>query len=142
MILKGPINELDKPIKVRKMEKIEAKNVPKAIGPYSQAVRVGNFVFTSGQIALDPNTNQMMGNGITEQAAQIFKNLRNLLQAAGTSLDNAIKVNVYLKDINDFQKMNEVYGEYIKNKPARATIQAAALPKNALLEIDVIAEVR
>ena len=124
------------------MEKIEAKNVPKAIGPYSQAVRVENFVFTSGQIALDPNTNQMRGNDIVEQATQIFENLRNLLQAAGTSLDNAIKVNVYLKDINDFQKMNEIYEKYIINKPARATIQAAALPKNALVEIDVIVELK
>ena len=124
------------------MEKIEAKNVPKAIGPYSQAVKVGNFVFTSGQISLDPKTNQMKGNDIVGQATQIFENLNNLLQAAGTSLDNAIKVNVYLKDISDFQKMNETYEKYIKNKPARATIQAAALPKNALVEIDVIAEVR
>ena len=89
------------------MEKIEAKNVPKAIGPYSQAVKVGNFVFTSGQISLDPKTNQMKGNDIVGQATQIFENLNNLLQAAGTSLDNAIKVNVYLKDISDFQKMNE-----------------------------------
>jgi len=124
------------------MEKIEAKNVPKAIGPYSQAVKVGNFVFTSGQISLDPKTNQMKGNDIVEQATQIFENLKHLLQVAGTSLDNAIKVNVYLKDISDFQKMNEIYEKYIKNKPARATIQAAALPKNALVEIDVIAEVK
>ena len=124
------------------MEKIEAKNVPKAIGPYSQAVKAGNFVFTSGQIALDPKTNQMVGNDIAGQATQIFENLKNLLQAAGTSLDNAVKVNVYLKDMNDFQKMNETYEKYVKNKPARATIQAAALPKNALVEIDVIAEVK
>ena len=124
------------------IEKIEAKNVPKAIGPYSQAVKAGNFVFTSGQIALDPKTNQMVGNDIAGQATQIFENLKNLLQAAGTSLDNAVKVNVYLKDMNDFQKMNETYEKYVKNKPARATIQAAALPKNALVEIDVIAEVK
>ena len=124
------------------MEKIESENVPKAIGPYSQAVKTGNFVFTSGQIALDPETNQMKGSDIVEQATQIFENLKSLLQAAGTSLDNAIKVNVYLKDINDFQKMNEIYGKYITNKPARATIQAAALPKDALVEMDVIAEIK
>src|SRR3989338_2655587 len=124
------------------MEKIEARNVPKAIGPYSQAVKVGNFVFTSGQIAISPATNQMTGDDIVAQATQIFENLKNLLKAAGTSLDNAIKVNVYLKDMNDFQKMNEIYGKYITNRPARATIQAAALPKNALVEIDVIAELK
>ena len=124
------------------IEKIEAKNVPKAIGPYSQAVKVGNFVFTSGQIAISPATNQMTGDDIVAQATQIFENLKNLLKAAGTSLDNAIKVNVYLKDMNDFQKMNEIYGKYITNRPARATIQAAALPKNALVEIDVIAELK
>ena len=123
------------------MEKINAKNVPEAIGPYSQAVKLGNLVFTSGQIAIDPKTNQLVQGDIAAQIRQILDNVKNLLAAAGTSLDSAIKVNVYLKDINDFQKMNEVYAQYFTNKPARATIQAAALPKNALIEIDVIAEV-
>ena len=99
-------------------------------------------MFTSGQIAISPATNQMTGDDIVAQATQILENLKNLLKAAGTSLDNAIKVNVYLKDMNDFQKMNEIYGKYITNRPARATIQAAALPKNALVEIDVIAELK
>ena len=124
------------------MEKVNAKNVPEAIGPYSQAVKVGNFVFTSGQIAISPKTNQLVQGDIAVQIKQILDNVRNLLAAAGTSLDNAIKVNVYLKDMNDFQKMNEVYAQYFTNKPARATIQAAALPKNALIEMDVIAEVK
>ena len=123
------------------MEKVNAKNTPEAIGPYSQAVKAGNFVFTSGQIAINPKTNQLVQGDITAQIRQILDNVKNLLAAAGTSLDNAIKVNVYLKDINDFQKMNEIYAQYFTNKPARATIQAAALPKNALVEIDVIAEV-
>ena len=123
------------------MEKIDTEKAPKAIGPYSQAVKVNNLVFTAGQIALNPKTNQMVEGDIVVHAAQIFKNIQSILEAAGTSLDNAIKVNVYLKDINDFQKMNETYEKYITNKPARATIQAAALPKNALVEIDVIAEV-
>ena len=123
------------------MEKIDTEKAPKAIGPYSQAVKVNNLVFTAGQIALNPKTNQMVEGDIVVHAAQIFKNIKSILEAAGTSLDNAIKVNVYLKDMNDFQKMNEIYEKYIKNKPARATIQAAALPKNALVEIDVIAEV-
>jgi 2-iminobutanoate/2-iminopropanoate deaminase len=127
---------------VKKMEKIESENVPKAIGPYSQAIKSGKFVYTSGQIALDPQTNEMKGDDIIEQAEQIFENLRKLLDAAGTSLDNAVKVNVYLKDISDFPKMNEIYGTYMTNKPARATIQAAALPKDALIEIDVIAELK
>ena len=123
------------------MEKISAKNVPEAIGPYSQAVKLGNLVFTSGQIAINPKTNQLVQGDITAQIRQILDNVRNLLAAAGTSLDNAVKVNVYLKDINDFQKMNEIYAQYFTNKPARATIQAAALPKNALIEMDVIAEI-
>ena len=124
------------------MEKIETEKAPKAIGPYSQAIKVNNLVFTAGQIALNPKTNQMVEGDIVVHAAQIFKNIKSILEAAGTSLDNAIKVNVYLKDINDFQKMNEIYEKYITNKPARATIQAAALPKNALIEMDVIAEVK
>jgi len=124
------------------MEKIETEKAPKAIGPYSQAVKVNNLVFTAGQIALNPKTNLMVEGDIAAHAAQIFKNINNILEAAGTSLDNAIKVNIYLKDINDFQKMNEIYEKYIKNRPARATIQAAALPKNALIEIDVIAELK
>ena len=124
------------------MEKISAKNVPEAIGPYSQAVKLGNLVFTSGQIAIDSKTNQLVQGDIAMQIRQILDNVKNLLAAAGTSLDNAVKVNVYLKDMNDFQKMNEIYEKYITNKPARATIQAAALPKNALVEMDVIAEVK
>ena len=124
------------------MEKIAAKNAPEAIGPYSQAVKHNGLVFTAGQIALNPKTNQMTEENIADQAKQVLENLKAVLEAAGSSLDDAIKVNVYLKDISDFQTMNEIYAQYIKNKPARATIQAAKLPKNALIEMDVIAKVR
>ena len=124
------------------MEKIAAKNAPEAIGPYSQAVKHNGLVFSAGQIALNPKTNQMTEENIADQAKQVLENLKAVLEAAGSSLDDAIKVNVYLKDISDFQTMNEIYAQYIKNKPARATIQAAKLPKNALIEMDVIAKVR
>ena len=124
------------------MEKIAAKNAPEAIGPYSQAVKHNGLVFSAGQIALNPKTNQMTEENIADQAKQVLENLKAVLEAAGSSLDDAIKVNVYLKDMNDFQTMNEIYAQYIKNKPARATIQAAKLPKNALIEMDVIAKVR
>lgn len=124
------------------MEKITTKNAPEAIGPYSQAVKHNGLVFTAGQIALNPKTNQMTEENIADQAKQVLENLKAVLEAAGSSLDDAIKVNVYLKDISDFQTMNEIYAQYIKNKPARATIQAAKLPKNALIEMDVIAKVR
>lgn len=123
------------------MEKIATKNAPEAIGPYSQAVKVGTLIFTAGQIAINPKTNQMAEENIEDQARQTMANLKAVLEAAGSSLDNAIKVNVYLKDMNDFQTMNEIYGQYFKNRPARATIQAAKLPKNALIEMDVIAKV-
>ncbi len=124
------------------MEKIATKNAPEAIGPYSQAVKHNGLVFTAGQIALNPKTNQMVEENIQDQAKQTMENLKAVLEAAGSSLDDAIKVNVYLKDMNDFQTMNEIYAQYFKNKPARATIQAAKLPKSALIEMDVIAKAR
>jgi 2-iminobutanoate/2-iminopropanoate deaminase len=122
------------------MEKIKTKDAPEAIGPYSQAIKTDNLVFTAGQIALDSQTNQMIVNDIAAQTRQVLDNLKSLLNAAGTSLDSAVKVTVYLKDMNDFQKMNEIYGTYFTNKPARSTIEAARLPKDALIEMDVIAE--
>ena len=122
------------------MEKIKTKKVPKAIGPYSQAVVSGSLVFTSGQIALDSKTGQMSHGGIEEQATQVFENLKNILEAAGSSLDNAVKVTVFLADLNDFEKMNLVYEKYFTQNPARSTIQAGKLPENALIETDVVAE--
>ena len=123
------------------MEKITAKNAPETIGPYSQAVKSNNLVFTAGQIALEPKTMRLK-EGIEEQTKQVLENLKAVLEAAGSSLDHAVKVNVFLKDISDFQKMNEIYAQYFRNKPARATVQAANLPKNALIEMDVIAELK
>ena len=122
------------------MKKITAKKAPEAIGPYSQAVGSGNFVFTSGQIAINPNTNQLAEDDIEKQAIQVMENLKQVLLAAGSSLEKAVKVTVYLTDMNDFAKMNSVYEKYFTQKPARSTFQAAKLPKNAKIEIDVIAE--
>src|SRR3989338_2826638 len=122
------------------MEKIATKDAPEAIGPYSKAIKHNGLVFTAGQIALNPKTNQMIEENIADQTKQVLENLKAVLEAAGSSLDHAIKVNVFLKDMNDFQTMNEIYAQYFKNKPARATIQAAKLPKNALIEMDVTAK--
>lgn len=122
------------------MEKISTNKAPKAIGPYSQAIKQNNLVFTSGQIALSPETNEMVEADIEKQTRQVLENLKTVLEASNSSIEKALKVNVYLKDINDFQKMNEIYAEYFAHKPARATIQAAKLPKDALVEMDVIAE--
>jgi len=121
------------------MEKISTNKAPKAIGPYSQAIKQNNLVFTSGQIALNPETNEMVEADIEKQTKQVLENLKAVLEAANSSIEKALKVNVYLKDINDFQKMNEIYAEYFSHKPARATIQAAKLPKDALVEMDAIA---
>jgi len=118
---------------------------PKAVGPYSQGVRVGSLVYTAGQAALDPNTQQLIFGGITEQTRRTLENLKAVLEAAGTTLDRVVKANVYLKDMNDFAAMNAVYAEYLAPQgviaPARTTIEAARLPKDALVEIELIAEI-
>jgi 2-iminobutanoate/2-iminopropanoate deaminase len=118
---------------------------PKAVGPYSQGVRVGNLVYTAGQAALDPNTQQLITGGITEQTRRTLENLKAVIEAAGTTLDRVVKANVYLKDMNDFAAMNAVYAEYLAPEgviaPARTTIEAARLPKDALVEIELIAEI-
>jgi 2-iminobutanoate/2-iminopropanoate deaminase len=115
---------------------------PAAIGPYSQAVRAGSLVFVSGQIPLDPATGAMVQGDIGVQTHRVFRNLSGILEAAGSSLDRVVRTTVYLADMNDFAAMNEVYATYFSNPaPARATIQAARLPKDARVEIDVIAEV-
>lgn len=122
---------------------IATKDAPAAIGPYTQAVRSGELIFTSGQIPLDPATGQMVSGGITEQTERVIANLRGVLAAAGLSFANVVKTTVFLKSMGDFAAMNEVYGRAFAGDtvvaPARSTVQVAALPKDALVEIDCIA---
>lgn len=121
-------------------EIIKTENAPGAIGPYSQAVKTENMVFCSGQIPIDPNTGEFVSDDVAEQTHQVLKNLSAVLEAAGTDLNNVVKTTVFLADMNDFTAMNEVYAEYFsENKPARATVQAARLPKDARIEIECIA---
>lgn len=121
-------------------EIISTDKAPGAIGPYSQAVKVGNMVFVSGQIPIDPKTGEFVSNEVGEQAEQVLKNLSAVLEAAGSSLANVVKTTVFLADMNDFVVMNEIYAKHFAdNKPARATVQAARLPKDARVEIDCIA---
>jgi 2-iminobutanoate/2-iminopropanoate deaminase len=113
---------------------------PKAIGPYSQAIRAGSLLFVSGQIPIDPATGQMVDGDVAAQTRRVFQNLQAILEAAGTSLDAVVRSTVYLADMNDFAAMNEVYGTFFSAPaPARATVQAARLPRDARVEIDVIA---
>lgn len=118
---------------------INTTKSPKAIGHYSQAIIVGNLIFTSGQISIEPETGLMMDGSIEEQTERVIKNLKAILESAGSSLERVVKVNVYLIDINDFDRMNKVYREFFISKPARATIQAGKLPRNAKIEMDLIA---
>ncbi len=121
-------------------EIIAAEKGPKAIGPYSQAIKANGFIFTAGQVALDPVTGQMAQGGIAAETARVLENLKAVVEAAGSSLGQAVKVTVYLKDMNDFAAMNEVYARYFpKNPPARSTIEAARLPRDARVEMDLIA---
>lgn len=120
-------------------EKIYTKNAPDAIGPYSQAVRAGDFVFTSGQIAIDPTTGNVEATTIEAQTEQVCKNLAAVLEAAGTSLDNVVKTTCFLADMSDFAAFNEVYGKYFTSKPARSCVAVKTLPKNVLVEVDTVA---
>ena len=119
---------------------IRTDAAPKAIGPYEQAIRVNNFVFTAGQIPLDPKTGNMVEGAIAAQTRQVLENLRAVLEAAGASLDAVVKATVFLKNMSDFAAMNEVYAEYFAaSKPARSTVAVAELPRGALIEIDLCA---
>ena len=119
---------------------IATKAAPQAIGPYSQAVRVGQFIFTSGQIPLDPATGEFVAGGIAEQTEQVLRNLSAVLEAAGTNLSRVVKTTVFLADMSDFAAMNEVYGRFFgAEPPARSTVEAARLPRDARVEIEVIA---
>ena len=122
------------------MEKIYTPNAPQALGPYTQAIKTGGFVFTSGQIAINPDTNAVVDGTITEQTEQVCKNLCEVLKAAGTSIDKAVKTTCFLSDMGDFAAFNEVYGKYFTSKPARSCVAAKTLPKNVLCEVEVIAE--
>ena len=123
------------------MEKIFTQQAPAAIGPYSQAVRTGNLVYTSGQIPIDPATGAIESADITGQTEQVMKNLQAVLEAAGSSPDRAVKTLCFLKNMDDFAAFNEVYARYFTGKPARSCVAVAALPKDALVEVEVVAEV-
>ena len=123
---------------------ISTKDAPAAIGPYSQAVRVGDMIFTSGQIPIDPATGNLVAGGIPEQTTRVLENLKAVLAAAGIDLTHVVKTTVFLKDMKDFAAMNEIYARYFAPEgvvaPARSTVQVAALPKDALVEIECIAK--
>ncbi|GGH04331.1 RidA family protein [Silvibacterium dinghuense] len=124
---------------------IATSGAPTAIGPYCQAIKVGNFLFTSGQIALDPASGQVIAGGIAEQTTRVLENLKAVLEEAGTSFAGVIKTLVFLKDMNDFAAMNEVYARYFAPEgvtpPARSTVEVARLPKDVLVEIELVAAV-
>ena len=123
------------------MEKVYTKSAPDAIGPYSQAVVTGNLVFTSGQIAINPQSGAVEATTIKEQTEQVCKNLSEVLKAAGSSLEKAVKTVCFLSDMDNFSEFNEVYGKYFTEKPARSCVAVKTLPKNVLVEVDVIAEI-
>jgi 2-iminobutanoate/2-iminopropanoate deaminase len=119
---------------------IATEQAPKAIGPYSQAIRAAGFVFTSGQVAIDPATQQVIAGDVAAQTERVMKNLTALLEASGSSLQKVVRSTVFLKNMGDFAAMNEVYGRYFtQTPPARSTVEVARLPKDVLVEIDVIA---
>ena len=119
---------------------VVSKEAPQAIGPYSQAIKAGGFVFASGQIALDPATGKLIEGDISAQAERVLKNLTAVLAAAGSGMDRVVKTTVFLKNLSDFPAMNETYAKFFANAPpARSTVQVAGLPKDALLEIEVVA---
>lgn len=113
---------------------------PKAIGPYSQAIKANGFVFVSGQVALDPKTQQLIEGGIAQQTERVMENLKGIVEAAGSNMSKVVKTTVFLTDMNDFSAMNEVYGRYFPTQPpARATVQVSRLPKDVKVEIEVVA---
>jgi 2-iminobutanoate/2-iminopropanoate deaminase len=124
-------------------EVISTNDAPKAIGPYSQAIRAGGFVFVSGQVAIDPATQQVVTGDVAAQTDRILKNLSGILNAAGSGVESVVRCTVFLKNMGDFAAMNEVYGRYFTaNPPARSTVEVSRLPKDVLVEIDAIAILR
>jgi 2-iminobutanoate/2-iminopropanoate deaminase len=128
-----------------KKSAVHTEHAPAAIGPYSQAVRIGELVYTSGQVAIDPASGQLTGTSVAEQTTRVFENLKAVLTAAGTDLSQVFKTVVFLKSMDDFAAMNAVYAKYLAPEgvvpPARSTVEVARLPKDALVEIEVIAQV-
>lgn len=123
-----------------KREVISTNNAPAAVGPYSQGVRAGDFVFTAGQIALVPETGKLVGESVEEQTRQAMENLTGVLEAAGSSLDKIVKTTIFVTDLGDFGKVNQVYGSFfVVEPPARSTVQVAALPAGAKVEIEAVA---
>lgn len=121
-------------------EAVLTERAPKPIGPYSQAIKANGFLFASGQVALDPKTGEMVGTDIAKQTERVLDNVKGLVEAAGSNLHRVVKTTVFLKDMNDFTAMNDVYARYFPAPcPARSTVQAARLPKDALVEIEIIA---
>lgn len=119
---------------------VSTEKAPKAIGPYEQAIKVGEFIYASGQIPLDPKTGNVVEGGIAVQTRQVMENLKAVVETAGSSFDRVVKTTVFLKNIGDFAAMNDVYAEYLgKAKPARSTVAVADLPRGALVEIDLVA---
>lgn len=123
------------------MKKIETLNAPKAIGPYSQAISSNGLLFVSGQIPIDPKTNQIVEGGIVEQANQSFKNIGEILKASGLDYSHVIKTTVFVKDLNDFATVNEIYAKYFISNPARSCVEVSKLPKGVLIETEAIAEI-
>ena len=122
-----------------KSEVVSTKKAPQAIGPYSQAIVINNLVYTSGQIPLNPETGVIASNDIEEQTKQVCLNISEILKAAGSHIDNTIKTTVFIKNMSDFAKVNAVYAKYFKNAPARSCVEVSKMPKDALIEIEVIA---
>ena len=122
------------------MQMIETDKAPKAIGPYSQAVKYESLLFVSGQIAIDPETQEFIGGSVEQQTERVMENIKAILGEAGLNFDHVIKTTIYLKNIDDFSRVNDIYGRYFKeHKPARATVEVSNLPKGALIEIEAIA---
>ncbi len=121
-------------------EVVATKDAPQAIGPYSQAIKAGGFIFVSGQVAINPPTGEVVAGGVAEQTERVMQNLAAILKAAGSGMEKVVKSGVFLKDMGDFAAMNQVYGKFFTSAPpARATVEVARLPRDVLVEIDVIA---
>ena len=123
------------------IEQVKTNKAPEALGPYSQGIKYNGLVYLSGQLGILPEVGSIVATNIKDEATQVFENLKNILKASNSSLDNSLKVTVYLKDINDFSIVNEVDAKYFKNKPARSLVEVSRLPKNANIEVDLIAKV-